>query len=397
MSTLLVATDHHFSIDPNQRVAVRPLIPPTFYDRYRRVFERVIVLGRARRVERIEVEEALLPPEITFVPLPDAHGPRQLLAARPAMRRIVRQSCRSEYAYLLRAPGRVGPIVATELRRRGLGYALEVAGDPATSLAKGSNEAWLRPLYQRLAAWEMRRQLEGAIGVSYVTSQALQRLYPPPPGAFVSSYSSIDLGPEAMAGGPRSYSAPLGAAHLITVASLIQPYKGVDVLIEALRRCQRNGLQLDLTIVGDGPLRGGLQQQAAAAGLGARVTFAGEVPAGRRVRELLDAADLFVLASRDEGLPRALIEAMARGLPAISTSVGGVPELLPAGSLVPPGDPGALAERIGEFLRSPARMTAAAAAGFETARAYGSDVLTARRDGFYRQVRESSHPGEIAP
>jgi glycosyltransferase involved in cell wall biosynthesis len=392
MSTLLVATDHHFSIDPHRHVAVRAHIPPTFYDRYRRVFDHVIVLGRARRVEQIETEASPLPEDLTFVPLPDAHGPRQLLAAHPTMRRIARQSCRPEYAYILRAPGRVGPIVARELHRRGLRFALEIAGDPAASLAKGSNEAWLRPIYQRLAVRQLRQQLMLAVGVAYVTSESLQRLYPPPAGAFVSAYSSIDLGPEAVAAGPRAYTGVPDGAHLITVASLMQPYKGVDVLIESLRRCRAAGMQLRLTVVGDGPLRSGLQAQAAEAGLTERVTFVGEVPAGPRVRELLDAADLFVLASRDEGLPRALVEAMARGLPAISTSVGGVPELLPARSLVPPDDPEALASRIREYVQSPERMTAEAASNFETAQAYRSEVLTARRDAFYRDVLEASRP-----
>jgi phosphatidyl-myo-inositol dimannoside synthase len=390
LSTVLVATDHHFTIDAKNRTAVQPLIPATYYDRYQRVFDHVIVMGRARRVEDIDPSHALLPADLTFVALPDAHGPRQLLTAHRTMGHIVRATCQPEFTYILRAPGRVSPIVAAELRRRGLRFAVEVAGDPALSLAKGANNTVMRPLYQWLAVKQMRRQLREAIGVSYVTSASLQRQYPPPPGAVTASYSSIDLLPEAFVAAPRSVEQSLAAAHLITVCSLVQPYKGVDVLIEAVRRCLNAGVNLRLTVVGDGPLRGGLERQAAEAGLADSVEFVGEVPAGPPVRRLLGAADLFVLASRDEGLPRSLIEAMARGLPAIATAVGGIPELLPPSSLVPPDDPQALADRIREYVLSPERLSSEAAVGFETAQAYRSDLLSARRDRFYRAVRDST-------
>ena len=66
---------------------------------------------------------------------------------------------------------------------------------------------------------------------------------------------------------------------------------------------------------------------------------------------MLDSAHLFVLPSLTEGLPRALLEAMARGLPAVATAVGGVPELLPPSCLVPPRQAKALAARIGDVVR----------------------------------------------
>ena len=75
-----------------------------------------------------------------------------------------------------------------------------------------------------------------------------------------------------------------------------------------------------------------------------------------RPAEFLPALDLFVLASRNEGMGRALVEAMASGLPVVATAVGGMPEVLEeghAGLLVPPGDPQAIADAITRLSHDP--------------------------------------------
>ena len=85
---------------------------------------------------------------------------------------------------------------------------------------------------------------------------------------------------------------------MITVGSLNQLYKAPDVLLKAVAVCVGQGLDLqDLVLVGDGGHRQELVAQAASLGIGSRVRFAGELPAGPLVREQLDQADLFVLPS----------------------------------------------------------------------------------------------------
>jgi glycosyltransferase involved in cell wall biosynthesis len=115
-----------------------------------------------------------------------------------------------------------------------------------------------------------------------------------------------------------------------------------------------------LTIAGDGLGAGEIAARAAAPELQGRVTLLGAVPAAR-VRELMRDADLFVLPSRiaedgdRDGLPVTLIEAMALGLPVLTTAVAGIPELVENGTgrLVTGAGPGPLAEAIRAALAEP--------------------------------------------
>ena len=104
----------------------------------------------------------------------------------------------------------------------------------------------------------------------------------------------------------------------------------------------------------------------------------------------LDLADLFVLPSYQEGLPRAMVEAMARSLPCIGSTVGGIPELLQPEDMVPPGDAVALANKIREVVTDRDRMARMSARNLEKAKDYRNEVLQERRNEFYRYVREQT-------
>jgi len=209
----------------------------------------------------------------------------------------------------------------------------------------------------------------------------------------LTHYSNVELDARGLAEGRRKVKQH-GPYQLVTVGSLAQRYKGTDVLIEAVARCVRAGADLTAVIVGDGKYRPALVAQAERLGITARVRFLGEVTAGGPVRRVLDEADLFVLPSRTEGLPRALIEAMARALPCIGSDVGGVPELLDASDLAPAGDPAALAAKIQEVLRDPLRMERMSQRNLSGALEYCGPAIAERRRSFYRHVRDCTQVWE---
>ncbi|HEX9428599.1 MAG TPA: glycosyltransferase family 4 protein, partial [Candidatus Polarisedimenticolia bacterium] len=178
------------------------------------------------------------------------------------------------------------------------------------------------------------------------------------PDQFRVIRSGIDLRPLRLARTARpGCRARLGLApEEIVVGCLarLEPIKGVDELLEGFLIAARNRPRLRLFLGGDGPMRDRLTERAAASGLGDRVTVTSRwvVP-----EEVLPAFDCFVLASRNEGMGRALVEAMAAGLPVIASAVGGVPEVLEEGRdglLIPPGDAEAVALAIARLADDPA-------------------------------------------
>lgn len=147
-----------------------------------------------------------------------------------------------------------------------------------------------------------------------------------------------------------------GPPRLVAVGRL-EAVKGFDTLVAAAALLRDAGTVFDLEIIGDGSERNRLAALVAGHRLGGRVTFAGNLDRSA-VRDRLRSADLYLMSSLSEGMPLALLEAMACGLPAVATDVGGVGEVLPqdAGRLVPPGSAEAIAGAIRAVLADPVTM-----------------------------------------
>jgi glycosyltransferase involved in cell wall biosynthesis len=216
-----------------------------------------------------------------------------------------------------------------------------------------------------------------------VTKAALQERYPC--GGLHVGVSDVVLPPDAFLDSPRRFD--FDECRIVNVGTMAQLYKNQDVLIAAAARCLRDGVRVRLLLVGGGKFRSYLERQAQAHGIGHIVEFAGEVMGQAEVRPLLDRSHLFVLPSRTEGLPRALVEAMARGLPSIASRVGGIPELLDLDCLVPPDDVEELSARIASVIRDRARMHEMSCRNLAKAHEYEDSRLDNIRLEYYRRAR----------
>ncbi|HEX5586199.1 MAG TPA: glycosyltransferase [Acidimicrobiia bacterium] len=158
--------------------------------------------------------------------------------------------------------------------------------------------------------------------------------------------------------------------HVMTMVGTFKRQKGHRHLVEALATVAAGLPRLHLVLAGDGELRRSIEAQVDANGLRDRVHFLGT---RRDVPELLAASDSFVLPSLWEGLPLALVEAMASGLPVIATAVSGTTQVMTdglTGWVVPPGDSAALARAMHEVLDDPVEASARGAMARERAQRF---------------------------
>lgn len=174
-----------------------------------------------------------------------------------------------------------------------------------------------------------------------------------------------------------------------TVCRLVSQ-KGLPTIVEAAARARERFGPFDWVIAGRGPLESSLRAQISEAGLQDTVHLLGRDVAHDEALDLMSAADVFVLASTFEGFPNALAEAMAMGCPAVSTRVGGIPDLVgPAESgcarLVNPKDASALADALSSLLEQPElRATMGRAARTRVREVFGTERIAERWLELYR-------------
>jgi len=383
---VIVALDHRFLYTPDGKLWTQAMFAYPFWTRYLSVFEGVTIVGRAKPVP--EAPAGWLRADgdrVGVVVVPYYIGPWQFLARALRVWRVVQGAVRENDAVILRVESHVVNCMERRLRQTGHPYGVEVTGDPYDQFAPGSVRHVLRAFMRWWYPQQLKRQCAHACAAAYVTEQALQRRYPCP--SYSVGVSDVELPREAYIAMPRTMRDDGASVSLVYVGTMEQLYKAPDVLIEAVAQCVHSGLDLRLTLIGDGKHRQELERLAADRGLGDRVRFMGQLTAGAPIRAQLDAADLFVLPSHQEGLPRATVEAMARGLPCIGSVVGGFPELLASEDLVPPGNIDALAEKILTVARDRKRMERMSARNLARARSFADEALQAPREAFYRRVR----------
>lgn len=213
-------------------------------------------------------------------------------------------------------------------------------------------------------------------------------------GPLADRVTIVHCGVDLAVFGPAAERTPRaeGSALQVVVVATLQPQKGHRVLVEAIRRLAERSIDVRARFVGDGEERPALEAAIEAAGLADRIELLGRQPRDR-VAELVRSADVVVQPSivlpdgKTEGIPVALMEAMASGTPVIATAVSGVPELVQpgvTGRLVPPADPDALAAALIAVREDPDGTAGMASAGRErVTAAFDLHIETRRLAGLF--------------
>ncbi len=360
-----------------------------FGSRYTEVFEQVNIMCRVHNVE----DEKTLPvggQGVDVIALPPVHGWRDLMRYGPEIVRAFFDIPR-DAVVLLRVPG-IYPILAwliLVLRRRP--YGVEAMADADAQFTPGAYQKRFRSIYRVVWTRMMKLQCRHAAASSYVTRNALQSQFPPGRDRPSFSYTTLDLPEQSLVRRPRSLTSfQKQEIILINVAMMQKHLKGQDLIIRAVSRLLQSGIRLKLWLVGDGDTRGEFEGLAADLGISENVKFLGRVQAGAEVFALLDQADIFVLPSRQEGLPRVVIEAMARSLPCFASALPGNYELLDQQFLVGLDDEQDWVQKLRDAIGKPEFLARASQVNLSAARRFTVGKVQPIRNQFYETLSSRS-------
>lgn len=396
---LLIATDAHIFKTPNGKHWAKSIYGYDFWTRYLRVFDSVRIVARVKEVE--EIDSKRLPvdgPGVEIVGIPFYQGPKQLLTQYAKIQRKLKQIDAECDAALLRMPSQTATMVWKHLRKD-----IPLAGEIVYDMTDDVNRSGQNPIIKMLyviTSNNMKRFCLAANGVSYVTDNSIQRHYPSYARLygesrehFESFYSTITLSEDAFTGA-RNFDGYNKITLVLSSVAMNSERKGEKVLIKSVKICRDKGYDVQAILIGDGSLRKSFEQYAKDLGVSEYVTFTGLLPSSDEVRKVMLKADMFVFPTQGEGLPRGILEAMAIGMPVLSTPVGGIPEVIERKYLFAPSDAESYANAICRLLDNPDELTAMSKKNFEKSLEFRNEILQTKRDKFYGRLKALCKTGD---
>lgn len=355
----------------------------SLWNRYLKIFDHVILVARVEETEitsKFEIDSN----KVTIIQLPRYKGLVGTIKAFPLLRATLVPQAIPNRAYILRMPGQIGTVFADILTKKHIPFAIEVVGDPWDVLS--SIGGALAPILKRIGLTSLRKSVKNASAVLYVTKNKLQNRYPTKNGIKTYAVSDVKVEKKFFAYKPKKHNNINQIINLVAVGSLEQLYKAPDIVVSAIAQLKEDGYKIFLHWLGGGRFQEQMELLTKELGVEDCVSFYGNV--GRdTVESMLESSDLFIHVSRTEGLPRAIIEAMAKGLPVIGSNVGGIPELLSEDALVQPNDVKGLSTKVKEFVNNPDFYDYQSERNLKEAQKYEDSILSNIRDEFYNQVK----------
>lgn len=356
------------------------------WKRYLNKFEHIYVMARVLSDEKREVDEKYIASgkRVSFIDLPYYIGPLEYLKVKGRLKRIIEKNIRPECVYICRVPGEIGGLVAECLNKYKLPYGVEVVGDPWDVFAPGVVQHPLRVYFRYRGFKALKKIVAKTVAALYVTECQLQSRYPVSDGTFQISASDVQINADNLPLQSKILQKK-SMYNLLSIGSLEQMYKAPDIVLQSLAVLKDRGVECRLTWLGEGKYKEQMLRLARELHIDGDVYFRGNI-SRNEVDKALFETDIFLLVSRTEGLPRALIEAMAMGLPCIGTRVGGIPELLEEDALIPKDDAMALVNKLEYMTEHINFANDQAQRNFERAARFTDRVLQEKRESFYQYL-----------
>jgi len=358
-------------------------------ERYTKVFEKLTVLSRQKKKEKVDDKLTLSSGNnIDFIKIPNLNSRKNILKYKNASQTINRQIKKADYV-IARLPSTIGDLAIKYAKKNNKPYLIELVGCPWDTF-------WNHSIRGKIIApfiyLNTKKRVKKSEYVLYVTNEFLQNRYPTDGNTINCSnvtLNNFDINTLNKRLNKISNLSEDKKKIIGTTAALDVRYKGQETVIKALGNLKERGItNFEYQLVGSGD-PSYLLSVAKKYNVSNQISVLGSKP-NNEVFNWLDEIDIYVQPSKTEGLPRALIEAMSRALPAFGTKAGGIPELL-EGNYTYNHTKNDI-ERICNILLSFDKLTMKnqAKKNYKESKNYDKDVIEKRRTKFFTKFKNEN-------
>lgn len=329
MKILLVDSIHLYK-NENGQYFTPSIYNSVFLNRYYNVFGKFSIIAKTKKsdLNSLNINDLILIDSnlVNVIELPFYKGIFGLFSNWISISTLLLKYMNQFDGFIFRIAQIESYMVYLILSNLRIPHLAEVVNDPKTIIKM--------PILKQINLFLFKTIIKSALAVSYVTHTYLQNIYSPNNSRDVNSriyetnYSSVELNPDDIKF-PRNYSKVLTHISIIHISNTMhKDLKGHITLIKTLKLLIKNSYSVQCTIIGDGDYKRYYEKLVKKLKIFNSVVFVGNIKDRKIINEYIDKADFFIYPTKMEGLPRVLIEAMARGIPILSSPIAGIPELI---------------------------------------------------------------------
>ncbi|RFC54784.1 glycosyltransferase [Brumimicrobium aurantiacum] len=370
----------------------------SYWERYLNHFEKVNVIARVQDINELPKNYNLVSgPKVSFLSLPFYNGALGFYKKRSIIKEIILQNINKNAAYVIRIPGPIGNLAAKILNKNKIKFAVEVVGDPYEVAKFLKLPPIVKFFLKSYSLKSMQAVVSKAEAALYVTEKTLQKRYPATNAKITASASNVIIKESDIIEchnrlrNTDEIIARFKDIHQksirIGVLGMLYPIKSPLEIVEAVNGVLKQGFNVELYFAGDGYLKSATEQKAKELNIQKRVKCLGSLASGKEVFDFLDSLDLYIQFSKTEGIPRSLLEAMARACPVISSNVGGIPEFVSEEFLVQSGDTLELSNKIIDVLSNAETYQLNIKNSHKSVQNFTEEKLKKKRFEYYQKVK----------
>lgn len=358
---------------------------PEFFERYKIIADKVVIINRTVQVEEDKKNISKFKDnDFEIINSPDYSNIKNYLFKKHILTDILNKTIEKNDFMVVRLPSFIGEIAHDYARKNNIPCLVEVVGDAWDAYW---NHSWKGKVIAPYAHLKMKKLVKNSNFVVYVTSQYLQKRYPTNGKTISASNVSLnEINQENLNKRILKIKNKNDKVVIGTTASVEVRYKGQEYVIRALSLLKNKGFtNYEYQLVGGGNPQY-LRKIAEEEGVIDQIKFVGSL-SHKDVFEWLEDIDLYAQPSKQEGLPRALIEAMSLGVPSLGARTAGIPELLEKEFIFDHGKNSA--EQIANIVLSfdDTTLIRAATENFNEAKKYDKKAISKRRTNFFEEFR----------